>query len=72
MPEYEVVKLARQATRNPGKRARKEAAYMVWDMAAALQFMPKEDAMALLAAAGVPFDDALVLVQAGEAVEQAA
>ncbi|NBT36117.1 MAG: hypothetical protein EBT03_11395 [Betaproteobacteria bacterium] len=72
LPEYEIVKLARQATKNPGKRARKEAAHMVWDMAAALQYMPKEDAMALLAAAGVPFEDALVVLQAGETVEQAA
>lgn len=73
LPEYEIMKLARSATRNPGphRRQRKRDAYAVWDTAGALKYMPKEDAMAILAASGVPFEDALVLLKAGEAVEKA-
>jgi len=71
LPEYEIVKLARSATRNPGRRQQKREAYAVWDTAGALRYMPKDDAIAILAASGVSFEDALVLLKASEAVERA-
>lgn len=71
LPEYEIVKLARSATRNPGRRQQKREAYAVWDTAGALRYMPKEDAMVIMAASGVPFEEALVLLRAGETVERA-
>lgn len=72
LPEYDILKLARSATRNPRRKAAKRDAHLVWDMAGALQYMPKEDAMVFLSASGMPFEEALVLVKAGEAVDKAA
>jgi len=63
----DIAKIAQRYRRNSDEETREAAE--VWDAAGALKFMAPEEMMTLLAANGVPFEQALTLVIAAETAE---
>jgi hypothetical protein len=66
IPSPEMQRIARTRL-NPRRRV-SPAARLVWDLSGALEYMAPADAMRLLAARGVPFQDALIAVTAAKQV----
>ena len=66
IPDYDVVKLAQTFRRNGRRGLSKADAMAVWDFGGALRFMTPEQLMTRLAAAGAPFEQAMVMVTAAE------
>lgn len=67
IPSLEMQRIARTRL-NPARRRISPAARLVWDLSGALKYMAPSDAMRLLAARGVPFQDALIAVTAAKQV----